>query len=97
MIFIISLLFPFSMSRHADVASKNNPRLQMQNGEARDGSIQHLHKKRSHQMMMKQGTNERKISLSSKEQRVGLLSLSLSPFCSLICFLDGSTEGAFLL
>lgn len=81
------------MSSHVNGASKNNPRLQMQDAEVRDGSMEHLHKKRS-QMMLKQGTGERKVPRRSKEQRVGLFYLSLFYLHSyaLIHFLNGSTD-----
>ncbi|KAK4791044.1 hypothetical protein SAY86_031457 [Trapa natans] len=58
-----------SVSSHADATSKNNPMMQRQDAEARNGSTQHLLKKRSHQMMLKQGTDERELTLSTKEQR----------------------------
>lgn len=57
-------------------ASKNNPGLQMQDAEVRDGGMEHLHKKRS-QMMLKQGTGERKVPISSKERRVRFFYLCL--------------------
>ncbi|PKI39734.1 hypothetical protein CRG98_039904 [Punica granatum] len=67
-----------SVSNRANSASKNNARLQKGDAAVRGSSIQHSHNKGSHQMVLKQGTNERKVSIRSKEQRVGLVYLSFS-------------------
>ncbi|XP_031401757.1 uncharacterized protein LOC116211485 isoform X2 [Punica granatum] len=58
-----------SVSNRANSASKNNARLQKGDAAVRGSSIQHSHNKGSHQMVLKQGTNERKVSIRSKEQR----------------------------
>ncbi|XP_031380217.1 DDT domain-containing protein DDB_G0282237 isoform X2 [Punica granatum] len=58
-----------SVSDRANGAFKNNARLQNGDAAVRDGSMQHSHRKGSRQMVLKQGTDERKVPTSSKEQR----------------------------